>query len=315
MKRTLVLSCLLLLSANSTLAKSWRGIVPLRSTRADVQKLLGNPASPGDWLERYDFRGYTVYVQYATGNVFDPTDHCENPGYYWWGYYHAATGTVLSVEVSFDYEIPLAKLKIPNFNKLPKDEPDETLSVDYFDAKRGIQYSVRKRKVHTIEYGPSTVADALYRCAPDAQADAREARAHELCAKLFGPMIDSRLHLYAVNASYVLYLTFDRHGGVIALHVEPKYVYDWWHPDWEQRDDFPHLSKPEYERLLAQVDQIKPRGALLQTPVVTKSDGSHEQQYREGDLAWDETTDPKRSQDAPVLIRSFRFYYLKRPAT
>src|SRR3954470_1973437 len=30
-------------SANACLAKEWRGVVPLRSTRADVERLLGAP--------------------------------------------------------------------------------------------------------------------------------------------------------------------------------------------------------------------------------------------------------------------------------
>jgi hypothetical protein len=315
MKRSLLIaSCLLLLGANSILAKSWRGIVPLRSTRADVQKLLGKPARPGDLFESYDFRGYTVTIQYAIKNVFDAADDCDNPGYYWWGYYHAPVGTVLSVEISFDHEIPLAKLKIANFNKLPKNEPDETLSVDYFDAGRGIQYSVRKRKIHSIEYGPSTVADARRKCAPDAEADAREAHANEICAQLFGPMIDSRMGLYEVSASYVLRLTFDRHGDVMALHVEPTDLYDWGQFNRERNEPFPHLSKAEYERLLAQVDRIKPRGPLVDGAVITTPDGWREQKYRAGLLRWEEATNSQRPSDAPV-IHSFLFYFLKRPAT
>jgi hypothetical protein len=310
----LIAACLLFVGANSASAKSWHGIVPLHSTRDDVRKVLGTPKRHGDSYDDYELARYTVSVNYATENIFTPGDDCDGPAPYWWGDYHVSVGTVLSVDVSFYPDIPLAKLKIPDLKKLPKGEPDSTLSVDYFDAKRGLEYAIRERKVHRITYGPSAVADAGLRCAPDPEADAREARVNETCTRLFGPMIDSRIGLYAVNQSYVLHLIFDRHGDVVALDIEPNYLYDWWHQDWEKHEDFQHLSKTEYERLLAQVDQIKPRGALVDTAVTTNADGSREQKYGAGVLKWEEMTDSLRSPGAP-LIRLFSFYYLKRRAT
>ncbi len=160
--------------------------------------------------------------------------------------------------------------KIPKFKKLTKDEPDDTLSVAYFDAARGIEYSVHEGKLHAIEYGPSVEADAALRCAPDPEADGRETRVRQMCRQLFGSVIDQRMGLYAVNPFHVVSLTFDRHGDLIAVDVEPKYFYDWIHIDWEGRGEFPHLSKSEHERLLAQIDQIKPREPLLQS-VTTNS--------------------------------------------
>ncbi len=302
--------CLLLLAANLSSAKSWHRIVPLHSTRDDVRKLLGKPTRPGDLFEDYEMPHYTVTITYATDNVFDTADDCDNPGFSWWDYYHAAMGTVLGISVRFDYEISLTRFKIPNFNKLAKDEPDSTLSVDYFDAKRGIQYSIRKRKIHTIEYGPSTVADANLRCAADPEADARETRVEQMCKQLFGPMIDQRMGLYPVNQFYVLKLVFDRHGNVISLHVEPKYYYDWVHIDWEQRDAFPHLAKSENQRLLAQVDQIKSLGPLVQS-VTTNSSGWREETYRDAVLEWDEVGTPS-PLDASRLVRWFTVFYVKR---
>lgn len=314
MKRCFIIaSCLVLLGATPKFAASWRGIVPLRSTRDDIRQLLGTPTRHGDFYDDYERLRYTVSVEYATENIFTPGDDCNGPAPYWWGEYHVSVGTVLSVLVSFDRDIPLSKFRIPNLNKLTKGEPGDTLTIDYFDKKRGLQYSIRDKRVHTIQYGPSAISDIALRCAPDRDADAREAHVNQICKRLFGSMIDQRLNLYGINPSYALHLTFDRHGDVIALDVEPRYIYDWWHTDWEQRDDFPHLSKSEYDRLLAQVDQIKQRGPLIGT-VTTNPDGSREQQYREGVLRWEEMTGSERSSDART-IRLFHFYYLKRPAT
>jgi len=309
----LIAACFLLVAANSTLAKPWRGIVPLHSTRDDVRKLLGKPTRQGDFYEDYEIPRYTVSINYATENIFTPGDDCDGPAPYWWGDYHVSVGTVLSVEVSFDREIPLAKLKIPDFKTLTKGEPDSTLSVDYFDQKRGLEYGIRDKKVHRITYGPSSIADASLRCAPDPDADTREERVNRMCKQLFGAMIDQRMGLYAINPFYVLSLNFDRHGNAISLRVEPKYYYDWIHIDWEERDGFRNLSRSEYEHLLAQINQIKSRGPLVGS-VTTNSSGWREETYRDAVLEWDEVGKPS-PLDASKLVRWFTVFYVKRRAT
>lgn len=313
-RSVIIAACLLLVAVNSAFAKSWRGIVPLHSTRDDVHKLLGKPSRPGDLFEDYNLRGYSVSVLYATESVLDPTETCHSPLRHWWGYYHVSvgTGTVLSVTISYDREIPLAKLKIANFKKFTKGEPDDTLSVDYFDAARGIQYSVRENKLNAIEYGPSALTDAGLRCASDPDADGREARVRQMCQQLFGPMIDQRMGLFAVNPSYVLSLTFDRHGDLIAIHVEPKHFYDWYNVAWEN-PDFWNLSKPDYEHLLAQIDQIKPRGPLVKS-VTTNSSGWREETYRDSVLEWDEVGKPT-ALDPSGLVRWFTVFFVKARAT
>ena len=126
-------------------------------------------------------------------------------------------------------------------------------------------------------------------------------------------MVDRRMGLYEVNPFYVLSLTFDRHGELISLRVEPKYNYDWIRIDWEGHDEFPHLSKLEYERLLAQIDHIKPRGSLVQTGT-TNSSGWLEETYREAVIKRDEIRDSS-APDASRLVRRFTVFYVKRPAT
>jgi len=148
----------LIFSANSSVAKEWHGIVPLRSTREDVRKRLGIPNRQYEIFDDYDLEGYSVSVLYAT-------DNCEGPLRYWWGTYRVSPGTVLSITVEFDEFIPSSKFKIPNLPRLKKGDPDHTLTVDYFDAERGIQYSVQDKKVSEVEYGPSAT-DASLRCVP-----------------------------------------------------------------------------------------------------------------------------------------------------
>lgn len=318
MNRILIIGCCFLLAANTAHAKSWRGIAPLHSTRDDVRKLLGAPTRHGDYYDDYDLARYRVSVEYAVQDIFNPGDDCGGPTGNWWDDYHVSVGTVLSVEVSFDRDIPLTKLRIPNLNKLPKGEPDSTLAVDYFDAKRGLQYSVRDRRVHSIQYGPSTVADAGIRCAPDPEADARQKTVEQLCTQLFGPMIDRRMGLYAVNAFYVFSSNFDRHGNVISVRVEPKYFYDWVHVDWEERDDFRYLTSSDYERLLTHIDRIKSKGTLVEraspTSEIQNFTAWRRETYSNGVLRWGEVADSNGAQK-PTLVRWFEIIFVKRRAT
>ncbi len=53
---------LLLLAMNSS-AKSWRGITPLKSTRADVERLFGKPNDLG----RYEIENDRAYIFYSEG--------------------------------------------------------------------------------------------------------------------------------------------------------------------------------------------------------------------------------------------------------
>jgi len=58
--RILLLTLFLFLMFHESEAKSWRGIVPLKSTRADVERLLGKKDSFG----RYEFGDERASVEY-----------------------------------------------------------------------------------------------------------------------------------------------------------------------------------------------------------------------------------------------------------
>jgi hypothetical protein len=63
LKVILIAACLTLARPGATVAaKEWRGIVPLRSTRDDVERLLGVASKSA--LVKYDVRGGMVYVAY-----------------------------------------------------------------------------------------------------------------------------------------------------------------------------------------------------------------------------------------------------------
>src|SRR4029077_5440941 len=79
-------------------AKDWRGIAPLRSTRSDVERLLGKPNESG----RYQFPREKARITYSTG-VCDRKENCECL---------APEDTVLSIYVVPEHTIRFSQLPI-----------------------------------------------------------------------------------------------------------------------------------------------------------------------------------------------------------
>jgi len=66
-KKTLLLLAILLVTSTESRAEPWRGIFPLKSTRADVEHLLGKPiGNEPNFLARYRFENERATVRYAT---------------------------------------------------------------------------------------------------------------------------------------------------------------------------------------------------------------------------------------------------------
>lgn len=64
--------CLTLVVASMSVAKEWRGIVPLKSTRLDVERLLGTPTEKSDAGYLYKLRAEWVAIWFQT----EPCDNC-----------------------------------------------------------------------------------------------------------------------------------------------------------------------------------------------------------------------------------------------
>jgi hypothetical protein len=150
--RQSIVVCLLLLTFElSASAKSWRGIVPLRSTRADVEKILGKPSTSN---HVYKIGAGTVDVTYSQ-------QRCEQSAPSGWGSWNVPSDTVINL--SFDADFLVSDLKIRNLEKY-KLGTDSSLIAEYRLPVEGIQYSVKGDRVVRITYGP-TDKDKNLRCA------------------------------------------------------------------------------------------------------------------------------------------------------
>lgn len=106
---TLALTFPLLLWTNTD-AKEWRGIVPLKSSRADVEQLLGKPA-----IDRTDFASY----HYNTERV--SIDYSRGPCSVELSQWNVAKGIVISIWVTPVSKVLFTDLKVDQarFKKLP----------------------------------------------------------------------------------------------------------------------------------------------------------------------------------------------------
>jgi hypothetical protein len=148
--------CMLLCLGRNSHAKDWRGIVPLHSTREDVEKLLGPPPPPpSDGTQIYSLHAGRsiyrldegeVYIVYANGNIPDWND-CAGK---------VPEGTVLSISVTPKNQMSLADLKLDpqrliKFEGLKPKDPDYK---GYLDGESGIGIRTFKGSVEEITYLP-----------------------------------------------------------------------------------------------------------------------------------------------------------------
>ena len=146
--------------ADAAVAKPWRGIVPLRSKRTHVRKVLGKPIIGGDGaIEVYEKPEGRVQVRYAR-------KPCEQGLPADWGNWKVKRDTVVNISITLLEEIPVADLKIRNIEGL-KWYTGNSGATYYHDKRNGIEYQVQDGMVTAIAYGPTT-KDRFLLCRKDA---------------------------------------------------------------------------------------------------------------------------------------------------
>jgi hypothetical protein len=141
---------LLLFLVSPVGAKEWRGITPLKSTRDDVERLLGKP----NQLGRYEIQNERVTFTYSEGPCNDAFGtlakaNCECL---------VAKDTVLKIAVTFDSAVKASKLGIDK-KKYERTavHPAYQPTATYADFTLGVVYTIRESEeaVTNIDYLPS----------------------------------------------------------------------------------------------------------------------------------------------------------------
>lgn len=133
--------------------RGWRGIIPLHSTRADVERLLGKPDMQGD---RYDYEDERVSAIYQRHTC----EESKGEGF------NIPIDTVLFISVNFkNKDRSLSDFPV-DWTQYEKKEGGHVGGYAYYTNRdKGISYETYNGKVVAVEYG-GTRADAHLRC-PD----------------------------------------------------------------------------------------------------------------------------------------------------
>lgn len=145
-----VLACVFAFAPKDVAAKAWRGIVPLHSTHADVEKLLGRPTFEDSG---YDIDGEQVLIRYSAQG-------CEEglPGGW-----NVPPNTVVNISVSSTNDLKLTDVLVPGKN-YEQIYGTHTPHVDYVDVQDGVRYRTVDGSVQTISYFGAEADDKKLRC-------------------------------------------------------------------------------------------------------------------------------------------------------
>lgn len=168
MHSRLVGGCLLwvLLLHASAIAQEIQRIVPLESTRADVDRQLGAPrrtgsgVAPDCTVHDYEVGDAFVDVYYSTGMCSERRGGCGFPYREKFGW-DVPRGTVIRVEV-YPKKMPAEALHLPRSFKMIKGESEGLPGfLIYRNRDTGVSYRLADGNVVSITYGPSAKQAAL----------------------------------------------------------------------------------------------------------------------------------------------------------
>lgn len=153
--RTILICCSLVVIASLSHAKEWHGIVPLHSTRADVERILGPAKDPSkEHVSRHETENEVVLVEYATGPP------CGISGSSMW---QVPRGTVVGMTVSPKRELPFSDLHLDKSNYKVTDGGHVPGYTYYTDEREGVQIEVTRGLVMSTTYFPRA-KDGYLRC-------------------------------------------------------------------------------------------------------------------------------------------------------
>lgn len=146
MARMALLCLSIALLADSAVAKGWRGIVPLHSTRADVERLLGPPADQSEMASTYKLKDEVVFIIYASG---PPCGLDRTSGW------RVPRGTVVSITVSPKERLLLSSLSINESKYGKKSDLHRRDVITYSNKEEGESIDVFLGEVMSIHYLPA----------------------------------------------------------------------------------------------------------------------------------------------------------------
>jgi hypothetical protein len=173
-------------------AKEWRGITPLRSTRAEVERILGrSPDASGSWAI-YQTEKEAISILFASGPPCGT--NAENE-------WRVPRGTVISITVSPKTVVLLTTLNIDESKFEKFRDPHKLNRIEYRNRDEGQSISVVDNEVSSVTYF-AAAKDLALRC-PTSQAKSDSAGEHYFRLDEYGDLLFSdekiRLDNFAIT--------------------------------------------------------------------------------------------------------------------
>lgn len=144
----------LLCGADSASAKSWRGIEPLHSTIADVERLLGPPkGDKSGYMWMYEFPEEWAHINFTAG------EPCKEGLPYGW---KVPKYTVVSIDTYPRTPKKMEEVLTPG-KEYQENYAAHTPTIFYVDPDEGLSFTVQDGHVVSIRYIPTSKDDA-YSC-------------------------------------------------------------------------------------------------------------------------------------------------------
>jgi hypothetical protein len=134
-------------------SQGWRGIVPLHSTRADVERLLGKSESNCECS--YKLPDVNVFFTYSS------TDGCQKGRAGGW---NVPRDTVIWITVYPKFTVPFSDLTLDKSKYKVIKDGDVDAFTRYSNESQGVSIEVASGLVKSFNYGPS-VGDKHLNCA------------------------------------------------------------------------------------------------------------------------------------------------------
>lgn len=143
------------LSCNSVEAKPWRGIEPLRSTRADVERLIGsNVVRCGASACIYELDDEIVFVLYST----DASCKNDDATTAW----RVPVGTVIEIGVRFKEDKPLSELEFDLSTFVRVEDKHLPGWIYYVNLEEGVRVEGGLKTASSITYFQSAKDNHLH---------------------------------------------------------------------------------------------------------------------------------------------------------
>jgi hypothetical protein len=146
-----IFACVVVLTPRPANGRPWKGIVPLHSTRADVDRILG-PASGED--SNYDIDGQRVEIKYSSQGCQEGLP----------GGWNVPANTVVSISVSSAKEIKLADVLVSGTNYDRIYGVHTPQMIDYVDVQEGVRFATNDGSVQTTTFFATQADDKKLRC-------------------------------------------------------------------------------------------------------------------------------------------------------